>query len=69
MEYLKMPRRIKELFLILVFTYMITMSVIEYVNTHDYTYLILPGVLAFTILVELATRFFGMDQRNGPKKK
>ncbi len=63
----KIPRKIKEMIAVLFFSYIIVMSVVEYVNTNDKGYLILPGILAAVILWELSARFYGADQRK-PRK-
>jgi len=66
---MKIPRRIKELLVIVLFSYIIVTSVLEYVNTNDETYLIVPAILLLAILSEIASRYFGVDQKRGLKKK
>ena len=66
---MKIPRRIKEMLVLGLFSYIIVSSIIEYVNTNDSLNLIVPGVLVIAILIELASRYFGAGQRKGVKTK
>lgn len=66
---MRIPKRIKELLVLVIFTYIIVTSILEYVNKNDSTYLIVPGILLAAILIELTARYFGVDQRKGLKKK
>lgn len=65
--FMKIKRKIKELVTLLLFSFIIVSSIIEYVNDRDLLYLIVPIIFIVAILSELLARFFGADQRKGRK--
>lgn len=66
---MKIPKRIKEIAVLLLFTYIIAGSIAEYFNTADKTYLILPGIFIVAILIEISARFWGTGQYRGKKPR
>ena len=60
----KIPKRLRTVAVLVIFSYIIVESILSYLRTNDSTYLILPSILVVAILIELAARYFGIDQRN-----
>lgn len=63
----KVKTYFKELVTLLLFSFIIVSSIIEYTNDKDVLYLIVPIIFIVAILSELLARFFGADQRKGRK--